>query len=433
MKVAILFPGQGSQYIEMGKSLYESHKIAQETFEEANDTLGYDLNRICFEGRLSELNSLENMLPGILTTSVAAFRVFMENFEVEPSLLAGHSLGEFSALTCSGAIDFSDTLTIIKNRSRLAEKIALNEKAGMTIVDNTNIDLVQSECEKISGEGQIVQIACVNSANQVAISGHQEAILKVEDNLLKAGASITPILTGAPFHGHIMKEAAVEFKSQLKQYTFHNFKYPVLSNVNVELYEGPSQIIDNLTKQLVFPVQWKQTMDYIETEDIDAVIEMAPQSILTNLYKNEQRTKKVRAFSFNQNKDKRLLKEVLLGDLNNVEHVDGKNKVSLVTRCLRVAITTRNSNFDEEAYFKGVITPYNRIKEIQFQLDESGTMPTIDEMNECLELLDTILTTKKLSVEKRYGKVRSVIEQSNVSDIFPEYLERSEVNVIFKI
>ncbi|WP_139487903.1 ACP S-malonyltransferase [Brevibacillus dissolubilis] len=423
-RTAILFPGQGSQYSEMGKTLYEEYDIAKKTFEEANDTLGYDLKKICFEGRLSQLNQIENMLPAILTTSVAAFRVYMQEVGITPTYMAGHSLGEFSALTCSGAMEFRDALQIVQFRSNLARNVATEQDAGMTILEGTDFASVEAACQEASQSGKVAQIACVNSSDQFTISGHQDAIEKAEDILVTKGARITPMFMGAPFHSIVMEEASLLLRRELEKITFHTFLCPVISNVTATPYSDTASIIDNLTNQLIKTVQWSSIMEYLEAQKLAAVVEVGPQSILTNLYKNDPKAKGLHIFSFNQKKDKQMLLDILTGKKEMPAAEAPVNQVSLVTRCLRVAISTRNRNWNTDEYNHGVLAPYRKLKEIQQELDTTQAPPTMEQMNEALELLYTILSTKKLPQEEQVHKFNKILSQSGSLDLFPHFVER---------
>lgn len=413
-KVAIMFPGQGSQYIGMGKSLCDEFTIAREVFDEANDVLGYDLKKICFEGGLSKLNSVGNMLPAILTASVAAFRVYLREVGKIPCIMAGHSLGEYSALTCSEMLTFSQALKLVRLRSELAVEVAEKQDGTMTIFEKVDRETIERECVKASKEGQIASVSCYNSDTQFAISGHRDAVMRAEDNLLEICALVTPLMNGAPFHSMLMKDASEKLKAELEKYSYKKPVWPVMSNVTAKPYEGPEAVVKNLVDQLMQPVRWVEIMDYFRAYGVEAAIEIGPQSVLKNLLEDDN--KKMKAYSFNQKADKDILQDMLgKTDVGNVSTV--------VTRCLAMGVSTRNRNFDENEYQKGVIDPYRRIKEIQKVLDINGAYPDVDQMQEALELLHLIFVTKKLPLEEQIRRFNRILDQTSTKHLFQDFIK----------
>lgn len=283
--VAIIFPGQGSHFVGMGRDLYDKHDVARQLFNEANDVLGYDIAKICFEGGLLKLNSLENMFPGLFIVCVALYKVYSQKLGIVPRYIAGHSLGEYAALTCSGALNFTDALKIIHNRGVLAQEVADMDEGSMSIIDNVDIDAAEAECKNVSNNDEYVAISCYNSPSQIAISGHVDAVVQVEDQLMEKGAQISPILTAPPLHSPLMKSAAEEFKIELDKYNFNQFKYPVISNVDAMPYPDYKHISNKLKLQLTSPVQWLKTIDYLKQQGINTFIEMGPQEVLTAMLK----------------------------------------------------------------------------------------------------------------------------------------------------
>lgn len=294
--IAVVFPGQGSHFVGMGKDLYEQYEVVRRLFEEANDILGYNITQICFEGNLLKLNSLENMFPALFMVSTAMFQVYMLESGTAPKLGAGHSLGEYAALTCSGALDYADALRVLRRRGFLAQQLADSGLGAMTIVDGVDIQLAEAECKRISSQNQIVSISCYNSPSQIAISGHQDAVMQLEDRLIESGAQISPILTAPPMHCSLMQSVADELETELKQCSFHDFQWPVIANVDALPYINCGAILPKLKLQLTRPVQWSATIHYLEKQGITTIIELGPQSVLTNLLKTY--TKNISVGSF---------------------------------------------------------------------------------------------------------------------------------------
>lgn len=391
-KIAFLFPGQGAQHIGMGRELNDQFATARHTFEEADDILGYDFKKNCFEGSITKLSKLENMLPAILTVSVAAFRVYMQEVGIAPDFLAGHSLGEYSALTCSGALEFCDALKIVQKRSSLASEVARSCNGSMTIVDGIHVETVEEECKKVSCAGRNVAVSCFNSLTQAAISGDSDGVLEVEDRLCEKGAIITPLLTSPPFHCALMELAAVELKKEIQKYTFHEFKWPVISNIHAKPYESTGPVWENLVNQISHPVKWKDTMEYMRREGATFAIEFGPQSILSNL--NKDYLKGLRTFSFTKQTDKVALMKLL--------RINGKVYLSnIIDQCLLIAVGSENLNKNNEEYMEGVIKPYHRIKRIREQIDKDFCEADDEQIEQAISELKLILLTKKVPVKEQ--------------------------------
>ncbi|MCX7920659.1 MAG: ACP S-malonyltransferase [Clostridia bacterium] len=400
-KVAFIFPGQGSQHLGMGKGLYDGFDIARQTFEEANDALGYDLKKICFEGSLVELNKLENMLPAILTVSTAAFRVYMREIGVHPSFLAGHSLGEYSALVCSGALNFSDAIRITRKRSLLAVEVAEAVNGSMTIVDGIEPEIISEICQKVSSEDDIAAVSCFNSQEQAVISGHSNAMEKVEDLLFEKNAQVTPLFMSPPFHCKLMEAVAEELRKEIMKYSLNTPKWPVLSNVTALPYEGKEAIVDNLVKQIVHPVQWQRCMRFMRQNGASFVVELGPQSILSNLIKNS--VKGMRSFAFAQQDDREAL--LKLFQVKGQLHIP-----NIIDRCMVIAVGTENRNWDAGEYQKGVVDSYKALQNIQKQLEQNGEAPAVEQMKEAIGLLEVILKTKKAPQEEIRKCMKEMLE-----------------------
>lgn len=306
--VALLFPGQGSHFVGMGQDLYRDYNIVKEAFEEANDILGYDIKKICFEGNLFILNNLDNMFPALLTVCVSLFRVYMQEIGSVPQFSAGHSLGEYAALTCSGALDFADALRIIHKRGVLSQEFTDSNDGSITIIDGIDIKTAETVCRNISRNNQFVTVSCYNSPRQVAISGQQDAVMEAEDQLMELGGHISPLLTAPPIHSPLMQPVADQFEIELKNIHFHDLRWPVISNIDALPYLDSLSILPKLKLQLTNPVQWLNTIHYLEKQGVTTFIEIGPQSVLTTLLKtfiNGQ------AMSYNTKENRQLIQELI--------------------------------------------------------------------------------------------------------------------------
>ncbi|MWV44652.1 ACP S-malonyltransferase [Paenibacillus sp. HJL G12] len=281
-KIAFLFPGQGSQYLGMGKALADEYAVVRHTFEEASDLLGYDLAEICFEGSYSDLADSAIAQPALLTTSISAFRAYMQEIGVKPDFAAGHSLGEYAALTASGALTFKDALLLVKLRGELTQQLINNGNGRMTIVDGVHESIVEQECLSVDPSGTHVSVSCRNGPEQTAISGEEDAISRVELNLQELG-SLTPLFKSAPFHSSLMTEVADQFTESLHSVNYSRLGWPVISNVTGLPYPDEHSVADLLIRQITHPVRWSDTMSFLSKQRVSLTVESGPKNVLTAL------------------------------------------------------------------------------------------------------------------------------------------------------
>lgn len=407
-KVVFLFTGQGAQYVGMAKTFYDESKIARQTFEEANDVLGFDLAKMCFEGSLSDLARTENTQPALLTASIVAYRVYMEQIGFAPQFCAGHSLGEYSALVSTGAIKFADGLRIVRQRGILTKKIVDSEIGAMTIIDGLSKEVVEAECKKISTQDQIVVVNCYNSPTQFAIAGHRAAVETVESNLLDLNAQVTPLFMSAPFHTPLMESARISLKEELEKCWINQFKWPIISNVTGLPYKDSEKVVETLSQHMVKPVQWQSTMNYLKKLGVTMVIEMGPKNVLTNLVKAN--TPDISAYCYGIKEDRKTLLEIL----SSKGAPNRKDAATVITKCLAAGVATPNQNFNNEEYYAGVVEPYKKIEKIQEQLEKEKIDPSNDQMRESLQLLGEIFKTKKVDTREQIEWFNQIIDETGM-------------------
>ncbi len=415
-KVALLFPGSGSQYVGMAHTLYKQYPIVRQTFQEVDDYLGYKLSKICFEGGITKLNKIQNMLLAIYTTSVAFFHVFQEESGIFPTYSAGHSLGEYSALTCSGVLSFSDGIRIIKRRCQIADEVAREQKGCMSIIKNTTVSAISRACASFNSDGMIATVACYNSPTQFLISGNEKAIMEVEKKLISEydDVQVAPIVGGAPYHSPLMKKKAEEFKDELTQYTLEDFNWPVVSNVDSVPYQSKDEVVDKLVRQLYNPVLWIDTISYLCKKNVTTVFEVGPQSILKNLTK--ENTDLLSAFSIDDKTDrKRIFSSMSDNQLEGAAHI---SRLQAIKLCLTHAVSTRNNRADTEDYDHKVISLYEKIMKDKNMFEAKRDLPTEEHVIQSLIMLNEVFNAKRTPESERNMRIQQILDKTGIVDIY---------------
>ena len=283
--IAFLFPGQGSQHAGMGKDLAENFPLARQVFEEANDALGIDLAALCFKGPEEDLKLTANTQPAILTTSVAALRVLQNETGIAPHYAAGHSLGEYSALVCAGALDFADAVRIVRQRGTFMQEAVPVGTGGMAAILGLDTATLDRVC-KAAAQGQVVSPANFNSAGQVVIAGHAEAVERAIELAKENGAKrALPLPVSAPFHCSLMVPAGERLADVLAEVKVSDMTIPVVTNVEATPNQDASRVCQLLVDQVSAPVRWDETIGCMVKLGVDRYIEIGPGKVLAGLIK----------------------------------------------------------------------------------------------------------------------------------------------------
>ncbi len=284
--LAFVFPGQGTQYVGMGEEFYRHYPLAKEVYEEASDVLKEDMARLCFDSDMETLSMTANAQPAILTTSVAILRVLQQETDIFPHMVAGHSLGEYTALVASGALRFSDAVYVVRKRGEFMQEAIPLGVGSMAAVIGLDADKVEQVCKDISKEDFWVSPANYNSSGQVVISGHSEAVEKTFPVLVEMGAKrVVPLKVSAPFHCELMRSAAMKLKEVLEGVEIFDLKIPVVTNVYAKENTDPSKVKDLLVKQVVSPVLWTSSVEYMKSKGVLRFLEIGPGNVLSGLIK----------------------------------------------------------------------------------------------------------------------------------------------------
>jgi [acyl-carrier-protein] S-malonyltransferase len=280
-KVAFLFAGQGSQYIGMGKDLYESFPESKAVFDKANEELGFDLRGLCFQGQEQMLKMTQICQPAVLTVSIACWEAFRAKNKTEPAFAAGLSLGEYSALVACGALAFADAVKLVRKRAELMEEAAMKYPGKMAAIIGLNKEEVNAVCLKAAGK---VDIANLNSPGQTVISGEKEALDRAKKLALEKGAKMAVDLeVSGAFHSQLMWEAAMEFQRFLDRTPFNPPKIPVVSNPDALAKYKVVDIKESLVRQIYKPVLWEDSMRFILSQGVRNFIEFGPGKVLKGL------------------------------------------------------------------------------------------------------------------------------------------------------
>ncbi|MCS6954459.1 MAG: ACP S-malonyltransferase [Bryobacterales bacterium] len=282
MKTAFVFPGQGSQYAGMGRSLADAYPEARRVFEEADATLGFALSRLCFEGPEEELKLTENTQPAILTVSVAAWSVLRVK-GWEPDYVAGHSLGEYSALVAAGSLRFADALRLVRKRGRYMQEAVppgAGAMAALLRLPDGKLEAVLAE----AAQGEVVSAANLNSPEQVVIAGHTGAVQRAIELAKAAGARRAVLLpVSAPFHCPLMKPAQERLKADLEATDFADLRVPLVNNWQAREIRTGAEARQGLYEQVSNPVRWMETVRYLVAQGVERFVEVGPGGVLTGL------------------------------------------------------------------------------------------------------------------------------------------------------
>jgi [acyl-carrier-protein] S-malonyltransferase len=285
MKLAFVFPGQGSQSVGMLKALADGYSLVIETFAEASAALGYDLWAIASNGPEERLNQTEVTQPAMLTAGVAVWRVWQKEGGAQPSVMAGHSLGEYTALTCAGALNFGDAVKLVADRGRFMQQAVPAGQGGMAAIVGLDDDAVKALCEQ-NAQGEVLSPVNFNSPGQVVIAGTAAAVARAVENAKAAGAKLAKQLpVSVPSHCALMHPAAEQMRERLKQISISAPRVPVLHNVHVRSETSPDAIRDALIRQIESPVRWVETVQKITADGVNKIIECGPGKVLAGLNK----------------------------------------------------------------------------------------------------------------------------------------------------
>lgn len=309
-KFAMVFPGQGSQSVGMLAELAEQFPVVIETFKQASDVLGYDLWTLVQQGPAEELNKTWQTQPALLTASVAIYRVWQQQYpDLKPEVMAGHSLGEYSALVCAGAIDFEDAVKLVELRGKLMQQAVPEGAGAMYAIIGLDNESIIKACEN-AAQGEVVSAVNFNSPGQVVIAGSKNAVERAAVACKEAGAKrALPLSVSVPSHCALMKPAADQLAVSLESITVKVPSITVINNVDVKTENNADAIRTALVRQLYSPVRWTETVEKMATQGIECLVEVGPGKVLTGL--TGRIVKELSAQAVNDVKSLEAVKELL--------------------------------------------------------------------------------------------------------------------------
>ena len=288
-KVAFVFPGQASQYSGMGKELAEKYPVARAVFEEADKALGFSVSKLCFEGTEDDLKLTANTQPAILTVSVAAARVLAEK-GITPDFVAGHSLGEYSALVAVGSLKFAEAVKLVRKRGTYMQEAVPAGQGAMAAIMGLSPAVVLDACKR-AAEGQICSPANLNSPEQTVISGHAGAVKRAVEIASQLGAKRSMVLpVSAPFHSALMMPAQEKLEKDLNAAEFTELQVPLVTNVDADSIRQGEEARSALIRQVTMPVRWEESMRMLLDEGVNTFVEVGPGRVLTGLMRQIERS-----------------------------------------------------------------------------------------------------------------------------------------------
>ncbi len=289
MKLAYIFPGQGSQYPGMGKNLVENFPVAELLFEEADDALRFSISKLCFEGSVEDLQLTENTQPAILTTSAAVFRTMQSEGFPQPDYVAGHSLGEYSALFSAGSLSIDAAVRTVRARGQYMQEAVPVGTGAMAAVIGADLKTIEEVCNE-AAQNQVCAPANINSPSQVVIAGHSEAVDRASELLKGRGAKrVIKLNVSAPFHSDLMKPAQERLAAELETVAFHNLAMPLVTNVDATEITSGEEARESLVRQVTAPVRWLESMEEMIAKGVETFVEVGPGKVLSGLMRQINR------------------------------------------------------------------------------------------------------------------------------------------------
>ncbi|MEU3850381.1 ACP S-malonyltransferase [Streptomyces sp. NPDC029554] len=401
-ELVIVFPGQGSQFPGMGKTWYDAHESVRDRFRQASDIVGYSLEDLCFTASPGELTRTAHAQVALLVLSHAMYEVLTQDRDgvPPPAALAGHSLGEITALLAAGALDFEDAVRLVKIRGEAMQACAAEGGTGMIAALGMPAAEVEKAVAEFGAEGRTVQVANYNSARQTVLSGTLDDLKAVTGLLEERGCKVARLNVGGAFHSTFMADAVPAYARAVEETAFREPEIPVYSTVTGRVYGGAREIKDALAVQLTGPVLWSTVVSRLAERDVALWLEVGPKQVLKKLIADAVDGADVLSLDTEPDEAR-----AALGRLAERR----RREPGLAGLCLGAAAATRNRNFDEEQYAEGVLRPYRELQELA-QADKDRV--TDAQKASALRLLRTIMATKRVPEQEQQERIAAILRRT---------------------
>lgn len=422
-KIAVMFPGSGSQYKGMMKKLYDTENCVKEVFDQADEILKMDLRKIITEGSIIKLNKIKSMLPGIFVSNVAMYRLFQQETGCTPDCFMGHSLGEYAALVAAEILPFEEALKAVWLRSCIAKEVQEKTDGGMTICKGIEPCKVEEICKQLRDEeGFCVSIGCFNTKNQVTIVGKDEERQVAERaiRIIYQDAQIISLIGSAPYHSVLMKEKAGELKELLKGCNFNPIRNTVIANVTARPYETTEEIVEGLTKQLYQPVQWEQSLAYVSDLGVTRYLEIGPLNVLKNIFLDSGVVGKV--FTYDELFDRDYIRRMFTKEEKPTDHSYQK----VVAECLSHSRSLRNYRKAAFAGMELVKKQYQDTVQILKQSEQGLLAVEEEQARQALKMLAAMFQAKDTPMKERNERLIQVGKNSGETELCMEWMEMEQ-------
>lgn len=403
-KTAFIFPGQGSQYVGMGKTMCEQFSAAKKTFDKAGDVCGFDVLKFSSENSYNNLINHKYSLVSLLTVTVATFRVFQEEIREKPDYLAGHSFGELSALVCSGSIAFADALLMALDRGIGIRKVAEKREFAMAAASGLDYRIAGEICRELSDNNHRLDLAIINNDNNVVVSGDIDLIrvFKKKASKILDNIRFSDLALNAPFHGPYFREESHKFKEELNGYSLKTPSVTIISSLTAKPLKTKKDIVDSLSGHLTRTVYWNKTMDFLYRKGVDTIIEIGPQKIFSRDIKNKSRIKSIHTFC--SPNDVAILKDIFI--------MNKKKIMELTHECMAAALTCKNNNHNSNKDYNNlVVLPYIEIeKKFEFYKNHDKE-PSIQFAKDAFLMLNKVMIGKKIGKTESQKLIKSIYKK----------------------
>lgn len=399
-KLALLFPGVGSQETGMAQSFYDNLPYVREIFEEASDRLHLPLREICFaRDSAAELQQIDISQVALFTCSIAIFRAFQHELGLTPAFCLGHSLGEYSALCAGGMIRFADALEIVYRRGQIIKALTAEQRGTMMWVINLETAVVDEVCAAHAAAEQSVFVSAYDSPTQCAISGTQAAIMQVAEALEQRGAIVYPLKLSGPYHSPLMQSASDAMAEVLSRYRFSDPITPVIANHSAQPYAGGGSVAHHLSAQLVSPIRWHASIRYLVSAGVHVAIEVGPKNVLQFLLKKN--TADIQVLSLNT--------YAMLDEIRRRFVIEDDQALAVIERCLRAATNTRNYNHSSDEYHTRVVRPYKAVEQLYYELAANNQAPSQAQVATAIAMVESVLSAKQVPATLQRRKLDELL------------------------